>query len=930
MQWAQLPRPYSSADQSSSVGSMESLDTPTPTAQPYSGSHNSPVDPTLFNNKRDSAYSSFSASSNTSDYATVPLRPDEACSMDNLLQGLGPACQTYPGDPSTLGRPSGEAPDLIVHKSRSLTRLRPRPAEVKDRPSSYCYEQERKGVDFEILGNGETQTEKDNPPQPPTRKDSFRVTRSRTDAASKHCTTAPKEDCSVSYYEENKSCLNEEPVIQNGFLPSEEDNQPEDLQIEDMDSYFIQRQTEELQRVRCDSGARTDCKLETTSGDPSESVAASDSPLPLSNVASISSESSIEVQVQPKHSSSGLHRHSAPEKLLTTQLQLLQFNNNNDSVETFNMPDPHLSHCNSQWSHSSSSHATTNNLEGFQNQLPSNKLGGSRCSTPGSVFLGEDSVSGKRQEENINGRSSSPVHCHMSWGRSVSVPGKPTEPQERLSSDQIEESDFQPLSAAASVDTLLQEQAVVEKGRCEPKKENPAEKKENVKKSNSSKNYRRNRRRNERFATNLRNEIQRKKAQLQRSHGPGGLLCSKETVQEEESSDHCEEETNPNLSVQEKIAKVAFPSPAVPHISQISSQVRTSNTTSESNCDFLQTQSTTYTQNNSRSRSVQILDPGVPSFGVGIRVVEEPAPAGKARRWRWTPEHKLQPEPDGDKQFSVSGERVFGVTESRHGVCSFTSSSNSPYSRSSSYSRKDESDILPFAERMKFFEETCKGKSNASNASSYRQKNTEHHLEHQAGEHVQGSTLRRYSYQGGLQQESVQLTNTMEARRQSVSAMRERQKEMKREHFRELEEREERLREMERQQEMERRERDLEMARAREREIQREKEQEEKLRQWEREQMKKKEEEFQLTSYKECYGNSGIRERNKDFEHKEHFYNRQPKPPTLSQSHIQNQVPQSAFYPVSHHLQPLDNHQPRHQGYTARSYTPTEVRIHLD
>lgn len=782
-----------------------------------------------------------------------------------------------------------------------------------------------------MLRNGETRTErKDNPPQPPTRKDSFRATRSRTDAASKCSNMAPVEDRSVSYYEEKKSCLNEEPVIQNGFLPLDEDNKPEDLQMEEVDSHFIQRQTEELRRVRCDNGARTDYKSETTSEDPSDSVAASESPIARTGLASVSSESSTEVQVQSKHSFAGLHRHSAPEKLLTTQLQLLQFNNNNDSVEFYNMPnppDPSPSHCSSQWSHSSSAHVTTKNLEGFQNQLPSKKWDGSQCSTPGSVFLEEDSVSGERLEENVNGPSSSPVHCHVPWGRSVSVPGKPTGPQEILSSDQIAESDFQPLSAAASMDTLLQEQAVVEKERCESNKENHAEKEENVKKSNSSKNYRRNRRRNERFATNLRNEIQRKKAQLQRSHGPGGLLCSKETVQEEEGSDHCEEETILNLSVQEKIAKVAFPSPAVLQNSQTSSQVRTSNTSSESNCDFLQTQSTTYTQNNSQSRSVQILDPGVPSFGVGIRVVEEPAPAGKARRWRWTPEHKLQPEPDGDKQFGVSGERVFGVTESRHGVCAFTSSSSSPYSRSSSYSRKDESDILPFAERRKFFEETCKGKSNVSNASSYRQKKTEHHPEHQAGELGQGLPQRRYSYQGGLQQESVQLKNTTEARRQSVSAMRERQKEMEREHFRELEEREERVREMERQQEMERRKRDLEMECAREREIQREREREERVRQWERERMKKREEDFQLTSYKECYGNSGIRERDKDFEHKEHFYNRQPKPPTFSQSHIQNQVPQSAFYPVSHHLQPLENHQPLHQGYTARSYTPTEVRI---
>uniref|UniRef100_A0A3Q2ZN62 Protein Shroom4-like n=1 Tax=Kryptolebias marmoratus TaxID=37003 RepID=A0A3Q2ZN62_KRYMA len=924
MQWAQLPRPYSSTDQSSSLGSMESLDTPAPNTQPYSGSHNSPVDPTIFNNKRDSAYSSFSASSNTSDCTTMPLRPGEVFSMDNFFQSLGPACQNYPDNPSTLRRPCSEAPDLTVYESRSLTRPRPRPVEIKDRPSSCCYEQEQKGGHSEILRNVETRMERKNsPPQPPTRKDSFRATQSHTDAANKCCTSAPIEDCNVSYYEKDKSFLISESVIQNVFSALEEINQHEDLQIEDVESHFVQRQTDGLQHIRCDSGARKDYKSETTSGDLPDSVAASESPIIPSGPQLLYPECSMEIQIQTNHSSTKLHRNSTPEKLLATQLQLLQFNSNNSSVEpcnTSNLSDSPLSPWSSQWSHSSSVHPTTNNQEAFHNQLPSNIWSGSRCSTPGSVLEAEDGVSTERLEGNINGGSLSLVNYHMPWGRSMSVPGEPTRlsPQVRLSPNEIVESDFQPLSAAVSVNMLPQEQAVVERSRC------GLEKEENVKKSNLSKNYRRNRRHSERFATNLRNEIQRKKAQIQRSHGPRGLLCSRETVKEEEGSDPCEEETDSNLS-QKKCTKVAFASPAVPQDSQTSSQIRTSSTSSKSNCDILQTQSTTYAQNSSRSRSVQILNPGVHSFGAGIRVVEEPAPAGKGRRWRWTPEHKLQPELDGDRQIRVSGERVLGVTESRHGVCTFTSSSSSSYNRSSSNPRTEESDILPFADRMKFFEETCRemSVSNASSVSSYRQKKTEHHSDHQAGELGQHSTRKRYSYQGGVQ--NVQLPNTMEARKQSVSAIRERQKEIEREQFSDMEEKRERLREMERQQEIESQERELEMECTRQREIQREREREERMRQWEREKEKKREENFQLTSYKECYGNSGIRERDEDFEHKEHFYNCQSKPPMFSHNQTQNQVPQSAFYPVNHHLQPLENHQPLHQRYTVRSYTPTEA-----
>ncbi|XP_037615625.1 protein Shroom4 isoform X2 [Sebastes umbrosus] len=947
LQWG-LSRPYSSTDRSSSLGSMESLDTPTPTTQPYSDSHNSPVDPTLFNNKRDSAYSSFSASSNTSDYATVPLRPGDACSMDNLLQSLGPACRGYPGgDTSTLGSSSGEAPDevqLIVLKSRSLTRPRPRPVEVKERPSSCCYEEERRGGDFEIIRNVERGAErKMNPPQPPTRKDSFRATRSRPNAANKRCVSAPVDISSVSFYHDEKSSLNVESGIHNGFGAPEKGDKTGNFKEDTLDSHYTQRQTEDIRHIRCDANANK--QSETTSDHLSDPVTTSLVPITSSRPGSLPAESFIEVQEesrimhsQSKHSSTGLHRHSAPDKLLATQLQLLQFNSDGASLEPHNpsnTSDPSLSPCTNQWSHSSVQ-PTREDQEAPHNHLhaASNKWGGSRCSTPGSVFLEGDDDDGdsseRREGMGVNGGSVPPIEHHHPWGRSVSVPGDPTgsSTQGRLSSDQILERDFEPLSAAASMDTLLEEQRSVDRG----KSEDGVARETDMKKSNASRNHRRNRRRSERFATNLRNEIQRKKAQLQRSHGPGGLLCSGETVQEEEGPDLNEEGANPELPAQERSAKVTFASPVSP---QDATPVEKANTSSESNHDALQ--STSYTQNNNLSRSDQILDPGMPSFGVGVRVVEEPAPAGKARRWRWTPEHKLQPEPD--RRCGALGEKVLGLTGSRHGVCAFTSSSTSSKSRSSSSSRMEESDILPFADRMKFFEETSKGMStpNVSNLSSRRQKKPLHHLELQGGELGQHPTQRRYSYQGGLQQESALLPNTVEARRMSVSTSMERQKEKEREQARE---REERLRERERQ------ERELEMERARLREIQREREREERVRQWERERerelelerekemerarekerLKKerekelererereREEDAQLTSHQEFYG---IKERNQDFQH--NFQ-------TFSKSQTQNQVPRSAFYPVNNPSQHLENQQPLHQGYTARSHTPTEM-----
>ncbi|KAG7495691.1 Shroom4 isoform X1 [Solea senegalensis] len=774
MQWPQMSRPYSSTDRSSSLGSMESLDTPIPTAQPYSDSHNSPVDPALFNNKRDSAYSSFSASSNTSDYAAVPLRPEETCSMENLLQSLGPD----PGaDFSSTARTSCvEAPEeaqLNAHKSRSLTRPRPRPVEVKERPSSCCYESERRGGNSETVRGeeGGPEDRKMNPPQPPTRKESFRATQCRDHTASKRCT--PTEiSTDSSYCDENQS-VDVESGTHNGDRAGK-------FREDALDSHFMQRQTEETTRIRCETSSEKGYTSDVNSDPLPDPV-----PVTSSNPESSSAGSSA--------SSAALHRHSAPEKLLATQLQLLQFDNANTS-DASSGQSFHPSH-----------QTAGEEPDVSQNQLhpPSNKWDSSRCSTPGSVFLEGDRDDGEFSrrlvEKVVNGGSLSPVQHLHPWGRSVSVPEEPSgsSAQEKLSSDQMLDSDFQPLSSAASVDTLVDEQRAADRRRGG---EYDVEGETAVKKSNSSRNHRRNRRRSERFATNLRNEIQRKKAQLQRNRGPGDLLCSGETVQEEEGPDLHEDLAEPDMSVQDRSTNVALTSP------EILQDDRTTEPVESSKPDFIQDSSQTeqqprtFSQNNNVSRSVQILDPGLPNFGVGIRVIEEPAPAGKARRWRWTPEHKLQPEPE--RQSRASGERVLGVTGSRHGVCTFTtsSSSSSSYSRSSSCSRVEENDILPFADRMKFFEETSKGRSgpNVPGLSSRQPKKPETRNPPENQDPIQ----RRYSYQGGPQ-ENYLLPDSLEVRRQSVSTSRERRRQEERER-----EREERLREREREERLRERERE--------------------------------------------------------------------------------------------------------------------------
>lgn len=954
MQWAQLSRPYSSTDRSSSLGSMESLDAPTPATQPYSDSHNSPVDPTLFNNKRDSAYSSFSASSNTSDYTTVPLRPGESCSMDNLLQSLGPACRGYPGgDTSNLGGSSGEVLDetqAIIHKSRSLTRPRPKPVEVKERPSSCCYEKEPRGVDYEIVRNGGGAIErKTTPPQPPTRKDSFRATRGRRNIANKRCSSAPVEISSVSTYcKQNNSTLIVESAIQNGFPTPQDGGNVGSFKEDILDLHYIQGQPKD-RHVASDTSVNTDHTSETTSDELPDQLKTSLIQTP--STASIFAETFMEAQGPShthsniKHSSTSLHRHSAPEKLLATQLQLLQFDNDSTSLEPYNQ----LNLSGSSMSPSSqSSHSSFQPAREYQeaSQEPlhasSNKWGGSRCSTPGSLFLEGDvnDTSERLEGTGVNGGPLSSVQTHHHWGRSVSVPGESNGllSQRTLSSDQITEREFEPLSSAASMDTLLEEQRSVDRERTAGIKEEGIEAESSLKKSNTSRNHRRNRRRSERFATNLRNEIQRKKAQLQRSRGPGGLLCSGETVQEEEGPDLHGEGADPDLCGQESHTKVF--SSVCCHDVGTAVPVEKSSTSRESSHSVVQNQaqSTTYTQNKNLSRSVHIVEPGVPSFGVGIRVVEEPAPAGKARRWRWTPEHKLQPEPKADRRCAAPGEKVLGVTGSRHGVCAFTSTSS--YSRSSC-SRKEDCDILPFADRMKFFEQTCKGMS-GSNISSPKLKKSPNPTV-QEGEHAVYPTQRRYSYQGGLQQECSQFSNSLETRRLSVSTSRERLKEKAREDTKEKKEWEESLRERESQQEKERQENELEMERIRLLEIQLEREREEQVRRWEMERARelelKREKEMEMVREKERIKKESEKELEKEletqkeedtwlishqeFHSKDNFHSFQSKSQVFSHS----QDPRSAFHPVNVTSRPLENQQPLHQRYTVRSYTPTEVRL---
>uniref|UniRef100_A0A8C3GW39 Uncharacterized protein n=2 Tax=Corvus moneduloides TaxID=1196302 RepID=A0A8C3GW39_CORMO len=162
------------------------------------------------------------------------------------------------------------------------------------------------------------------------------------------------------------------------------------------------------------------------------------------------------------------------------------------------------------------------------------------------------------------------------------------------------------------------------------------------------------RRRSDRFATSLRNEIQRRKAQLQKSRGPGAPPPGEEPVEETEEP--------PEGSV------LAERPPALP--------------------ECLSPAPSEDSRNAGRSgdRGISTLDP-VPA-PKGPPSLERVVPTARGR-WRWSPEHKLQP------QHSPSPSELEGYSQA-------------PAARSSPPQGSDEAVLLPFADRRRFFEESSR------------------------------------------------------------------------------------------------------------------------------------------------------------------------------------------------------------------------------
>ncbi|KAM6300294.1 protein Shroom4 [Aegotheles albertisi] len=517
LQWNPLSR-HCSTDRSSSIGSMESLDQP---GQAYYEGDPSPVDQGMYHSKRDSAYSSFSASSIASDCA-LSLRPEDTTSIDSSLQGL---CKPPDGRYLTTGA---------------------------EPPSSRHPEAWRAPV----------------PPQPPVRRDSLRAAPGGGGDRRRMSVSADMLHTKGRWISDTFLCQRD------GEAEAAGGRTPAPYPTKDRlsaDQYYML--SSHLDR----------CPAEPLLGDSAEpgNQLYPDAGLHRAPDATAAGDNLL---LSPLRGHT-LHRHSAPEQLLASQLRSLHVGTGSGRASP--APDGHrwtLSPLHPEGSHPGATGAAQDP------QLcpePCRRLPPCRCCPQPQQACGQD------------GQGAGPAH-----GTEV-----PAEEESRAGGRRA----GGPPHRSAQM-----------------------------------------RRRSDRFATSLRNEIQRRKAQLQKSRGPGAPPPGEEPVEE---ADEPPEATVPAEGPRAPAERL---SPAL----------------------------------NEGGRSPGRLgDRGIPTPDLlpvpkGPASPERSVPLGQGR-WRWSPEHKLQ------RQHSPSPGELEGYGQG-------------PAVPGSPARGSDEAVLLPFADRRRFFEESSR------------------------------------------------------------------------------------------------------------------------------------------------------------------------------------------------------------------------------
>ncbi|XP_070616195.1 protein Shroom4 isoform X2 [Erythrolamprus reginae] len=435
--WSPLS-PHCAPEKSSSLGSMDSLE---PAGQTYYEGSLSPVDQAMYHSKRDSAYSSFSASSSTSDSA---LRPEEAGSVEGAL----PSQRPEPHYLQTGGEPAGSGVHLPSGvQSGSL----PSPAKAAAAP-----------------------------PQPPLRQDSLCACNS------------PLEDPRPSIQAgglcpENRWCSEvslcapgQDPHRPGGQLPTT--GPPKDSPFTDQ-YYLLSSHAEPPPGMK-----------ESPQSPPSPPLAESPRDAPREKGLEMEPNNCAEPPPswEPGWAGPFGHRHSVPEQVLVAQLQALEASRGQEGP---------------RWTVSPLHKEKEGDL-----QAPEPRL---------NLDLGSQEPCEPAEE--LHGPPTAREGASSPWGTCM-APGRPQSPHRPLTGSP-------PLPAfgdASAPRPGFQAAPCVDRSP-EAESSCPATQKGQHRSAQT-------RRRSDRFATNLRNEIQWRKAQLQKAKGPVGLVCGEEPAPQAEDS----------------------------------------------------------------------------------------------------------------------------------------------------------------------------------------------------------------------------------------------------------------------------------------------------------------------------------------------------------------------------------------------------------
>ncbi|XP_059107239.1 protein Shroom4 [Peromyscus eremicus] len=642
VQWCPLSR-HCSTEKSSSIGSMESLEQPGQAT--YEG-HLLPIDQNMYPSQRDSAYSSFSASSNASDCA-LSLRPEEPPSTDCVMPGPGPT-------KATDGRPNVSETSGSSHSTSGGH------VTSTSQESSCPEESQDSGPAKMVQG----------PPEPPVRRDSLQASRAQILNGEQRRASEPVDSLQQKEKQGLETVLPTRNPNQFCCISGQDQVTDEGHQNCELSQPSESSQEDSEQLLRDGSSKALDSPKTYDKGSSREFSLLKEAPADLANT--------VPFGAIPHLRGTTEHRHSAPEQLLASHLQQVHLDSRGS--KGMELPAGQDGH---QWTVS----PLHNNPKGKKSPMGDT----------------QEQPSKERKTRPIDEKLMSSVHQSQSGSPLGEVDGHPPERTyldpnraNRTGSDLASQ---QPSAACSSIQQAREFFSTSKvTGHTEATEEGDNEPKEcgqlGGRRSGGPRGRSiQNRRKSERFATNLRNEIQRRKAQLQKSKGPLSHLCdTKEPVQETQESPESPPPSASNSALPSSYKKAPGPGDK-PFNKSIILRARSSeclSQASESSKARVGLEGRMSPGQRSGQSSLGLNTWWKASDSSSLDTDKANAPQGVCGgQWRWSPEYRPQSlstegpsSPDDNKELKTSAAQA-----------------------------GEEAILLPFEDRRKFFEESSKSLS---------------------------------------------------------------------------------------------------------------------------------------------------------------------------------------------------------------------------